>query len=116
MGVIGRKILFTQIPQHGRFSIFDRPRAQAISSKEATSSKLKNRPARRLPRHFYWGLVFRSAAAQKVNCAPQHPITPKPITPASRFRRALWRKQSLLVNSQQPGLYENFSGLSAEIL
>src|SRR5882724_8669323 len=55
---------------------------QAPSSKEAPSSKLKNRPARRLPRHLFlgfgvlrfgpslelgvWCLVFRSAVAQKL--------------------------------------------------
>src|SRR6266446_7359021 len=49
----------------GRIPIFEKLRAQAKSSKfqtpsskEAPSSKLKNRPARRLPRHLIWGLVF----------------------------------------------------------
>src|SRR3989442_15992021 len=67
-------------------SIFEKLRAQATSSKfqtpsskEAPSSKLKTRPARRLPRHLFfgfgvlrfgaslelglWCLVFRSAVA-----------------------------------------------------
>src|SRR5216117_1796615 len=47
-----------------RISIFEKPRAQATSSKfqtpsskEAPSSKLKNRAARRLPRHLFLGFV-----------------------------------------------------------
>src|SRR2546426_4519662 len=76
-------------------SIFEKLRAQATSSKfqtpsskEAPISKLKNRPARCLPRHLYlefgvlrfgtslelgvWCLVFRVAVAQKLGCgAPQ---------------------------------------------
>jgi hypothetical protein len=49
----------------GRILILEKLRSQAKSSKfqtpsfkEAPSSKLKNRPARRLPRHLIWGLVF----------------------------------------------------------
>src|SRR5438128_9643268 len=49
----------------GRVPIFEKLRAQAKSSKfqtpssnETPSSKLKNRPARRSPRHLIWGLVF----------------------------------------------------------
>src|SRR5207245_1770327 len=45
-----------------RIPIFEKLRDQATSSqfqtpssKEAPSSKLKNRPARRLPRHLFWG-------------------------------------------------------------
>src|SRR5437016_5490497 len=70
----------------GTISIFEKLRARATSSqfqtpssKEAPSSKLKNRPARRLPRDLFfgfgvlrfgaslelglWCLVFRSAVA-----------------------------------------------------
>src|SRR6058998_2793770 len=77
----------------GRFSIFGKLSAQTTSSKfqfpsckEAPSSKLKNRPARRLPRHLFlafdvlrfgtslelgvWCLVFRSAVAQELRCPP----------------------------------------------
>src|SRR6266487_1849340 len=46
----------------GRISIFEELRAQAKSSKfqtpnskEGPSSKIKNRPARRLPRHLFLG-------------------------------------------------------------
>src|SRR5439155_18638924 len=78
--------------ERGRISIFEKLRAQATSSKfqtpsskEAPSSKLKNRPARRLPRHLFlgfgalsfgtslelwvWCLVFRSALAQTLRYA-----------------------------------------------
>src|SRR5437867_7027683 len=78
----------------GRFSIFGKLSAQTTSSKfqfpsckEAPSSKLKNRPARRWPRHLFlgfgvlrfgtslelgvWSLVFRSAAAHKLRCDPK---------------------------------------------
>src|SRR5437879_710258 len=63
---------------------------QTPSSKEAPSSKLKNRPARRLPRHLFlafdvlrfgtslelgvWCLVFRSAVAQELRCPLSAPL------------------------------------------
>jgi hypothetical protein len=67
-------------------AIFEKLSAQATSSKFQTpSSKLKNRPARRLPWHLLlgfgvlrigtslelgvWCLVFRWAVAQKLRCA-----------------------------------------------
>src|SRR6266566_7285552 len=81
----------------GRISIFEKLRAQATSSKsqtpsskESPSSKLKNRPARRLPRHlFLWFgvlrfgtslelgvccLVFRSAVDQELRCPLSAPL------------------------------------------
>src|SRR5882672_2850758 len=83
----------------GRISILEKLRAQAKSSKfqtpsskEAPSSKLKNRPARRFPRHLFlgfgvlrfgtslelgvWCLMFRSAVAQKLGCARCAPPPP----------------------------------------
>jgi hypothetical protein len=86
-----------------RISIFDKLRAQATSSKfqipsskEASSSKLKNRPARRLPRHLFlgfgvcdlellWSLEFGAwcfarRRLKKLRCAGV--VSPKVTTPA----------------------------------
>src|SRR5881394_219193 len=60
---------------------------QTPSSKEAPISKLKYRPARRLPRHLFlelgvWSLVFRSPAAQRdVPAKPMIPPRPNSSSP-----------------------------------
>src|SRR5216117_2728833 len=104
-----------------RISIFEKLRAQATSSqfqtpssKEAPSSKLKNRPARRLPRHLFggfgvlrfatslglgvWCLVFRSAVAQKLRCA----LAALGWSTVGARARLVWRKSGTPHYSQTP--------------